>query len=295
MIKPLYYLLEKGKFRQKNPQDFRLCQTKGVYTTLAVQYIRTKTKRAKALNLSEEPVIFRLHKHITRVLDSACRYGYYTNPQAKDLRRQIETEVINQVREIYSNLAITQAQERLRIRIAFNPQRLEIFFDQYQPSWPKVGGIKAIGLEDEREEPHCKGRNFSRLLNLRQKANQEGQDEVLLIDSAGVLREGIFSNIFWFDQNACLKTPKNKLLPGITRQAILELNSCQEKDCPFSEVFKNAREMFVSQSTSGITPVSSLKYQGQAREFSTKLSEELKEQFYQFIAREAVPLLEHVN
>lgn len=66
------------------------------------------------------------------------------------------------------------------------------------------------------------------------EARQRGYDEALLLDMNGFIAEGPGANIF-FEKDGCLYTPPaGSILPGITRQTVLDI--CHELDIPVEQV-----------------------------------------------------------
>ena len=123
-----------------------------------------------------------------------------------------------------------------------------------------VAGIRAITLEDNRWK-HCNIKAITLLPNvlLRQEALDTGAAEAILIKD-GFAIEGAASNLFMVS-NGILITPPNgpALLPGITRDLILELavNNAipyREADIPLDQLL-TADEIWLSSSTREISPV----------------------------------------
>ena len=124
-------------------------------------------------------------------------------------------------------------------------------------------GITAITLPDIRWK-HCNIKAITLLPNvmLRQQAVDAGAAEAILIKD-GYAIEGAASNIF-IVKDGLLVTPPNgpALLPGITRDLILELADAhtipfREADITAAELF-NADEIWLTSSTREISPVTRL-------------------------------------
>ena len=124
-------------------------------------------------------------------------------------------------------------------------------------------GITAITLPDIRWK-HCNIKAITLLPNvmLRQQAVDAGAAEAILIKD-GYAIEGAASNIF-IVKDGLLVTPPNgpALLPGITRDLILELAAAhtipfREADITAAELF-NADEIWLTSSTREISPVTRL-------------------------------------
>ena len=124
-------------------------------------------------------------------------------------------------------------------------------------------GIAAITLDDIRWK-YCNIKAITLLPNvlLRQQAADQGAVEALLIRD-GLVIEGSASNVFVIRDGAILTPPKGtQMLPGITRDLVLELAAqhqqpCQEADIRETEL-RDADEIWVTSSTKEIVPVTML-------------------------------------
>jgi D-alanine transaminase len=124
-------------------------------------------------------------------------------------------------------------------------------------------GIVAITLEDIRWQ-RCDVKAVTLLANvlLRQAAADAGADEAILVRN-GLALEGSSSNLFLVKSGEVVTPPKsNYLLPGITRDLVLELAHldgipCVERDVPESELTQ-ADEIWISSSTREVIPVTRL-------------------------------------
>ncbi len=121
-------------------------------------------------------------------------------------------------------------------------------------------GISAVTLDDFRWQ-HCNIKAIALLPNilLRQQAVDKGAVEAILIRD-GNMTEGAASNVF-IVSNGIIKTPPkdNKLLPGITRDLVVELAQThnmpvEETDISEAEFFA-ADEIWLTSSTKEVLPV----------------------------------------
>ncbi|MEJ2381766.1 MAG: D-amino acid aminotransferase [Gammaproteobacteria bacterium] len=124
-------------------------------------------------------------------------------------------------------------------------------------------GVAAVTRADTRWQ-HCDIKAITLLPNvlLRQEAVDAGAAEAILIRD-GEATEGAASNLFIVADGTLITPPKSAhLLPGITRDLILEL--AQAHDIPWREqaipeqALRSAREVWVSSSTREILPVTTL-------------------------------------
>ncbi len=121
-------------------------------------------------------------------------------------------------------------------------------------------GACAITLEDNRWHA-CNVKAITLLANilLRQKAVDKGCAEAILLRN-GMVTEGAASNLFAVIDNQLVTPPKsNHVLPGITRDLIIELANanglpCEERAISAEEL-QQADEIWVTSSTREILPI----------------------------------------
>ncbi|MGZ8927232.1 MAG: D-amino acid aminotransferase [Methylobacter sp.] len=121
-------------------------------------------------------------------------------------------------------------------------------------------GVKALSVDDSRWEL-CNVKATTLLANilLRQQAVEQGCAEAILVKD-GYVTEGAASNIFAVLDGILVTPPIGReILPGITRNVILEL--ARENNIPYSEgiisldALKTASEIWLTSSTREIVPV----------------------------------------
>ena len=131
------------------------------------------------------------------------------------------------------------------------------------PEWYKQDGIKAITVKDIRWA-QCDIKAITLLPNslLRQQAQDVGAQEALLIRD-GYMTEGSASNSYAVINGVIYTAPKDeKVLPGITRDLILELATAAgipyvEEAVSLSQL-QQADEIWISSSTRELLPVTTL-------------------------------------
>jgi len=124
-------------------------------------------------------------------------------------------------------------------------------------------GVRAITGDDYRWL-NCHIKAISLLPNvlLRQQAIDAGASETILLRN-GEATEGAASNLFIVENNVLVTPPKGPfLLPGITRDLILELASANhiswEESVISEQRLRNADEIWLTSSTKEILPVTYL-------------------------------------
>lgn len=199
------------------------------------------------------PALIHLDAHLERLLENAESLGISSKTRSAHSLPVLRRRVTEYTAEFLSS--IKEKVEHALIRVVLAESGCELFIDRYENPWAGREGITACSLSAERPKPELKTNLIETSLRARAAAELQGFDEALLLDSRGVLREGAWSNVFWVDPRGRLTTPQHNLLPGITRRAVLSLFEVQLADSPLEEIRRDAQEMFITQSTSGITPV----------------------------------------
>lgn len=121
-------------------------------------------------------------------------------------------------------------------------------------------GVKAITTPDIRWQ-RCDIKSIALLANvlLRQSAVENGATEAILI-RGDHLTEGAASNIFIVKDDCLVTPPKGELiLPGITRDLIVELakanDVCVQERAVTEDELRSAREVWMTSSTKEILPI----------------------------------------
>ncbi|TVO76585.1 D-amino acid aminotransferase [Sedimenticola selenatireducens] len=183
--------------------------------------------------------LFRLEHHLQR-LDSSLHAIHMTNPLSTAEWQAILQRLIQQLpgtdQSVY--LQITRGSTGKRDHAI--PKEIQpTLFAMTQPAiYPDeaslTNGVKAITLQDNRWH-RCNIKAITLLANvlLRSEAMDHGASEAILIRD-GQAVEGATSNIFIVKKQRIITPPKSEhLLPGITRDLVLELAG--QQGMPFEE------------------------------------------------------------
>ena len=134
------------------------------------------------------------------------------------------------------------------------------------PADLKENGVAAITLEDIRWQ-YCGIKAITLLPNvlMRQQAKEAGASEAILLRQ-GHVTEGAASNVFIVSQRVLFTPARNdELLPGITRDLVLELATelgIETRETTVSESqLRAADEIWLTSSTREILPVTRLDHQ----------------------------------
>lgn len=204
--------------------------------------------------------LFRLHEHLNRLENSLRKIRlplFISHSQWEEILLGLICGDNNQ--SIY--LQVTRGVAKRDHSI---PSNIEpTIFAQSTPLEPveiPAGGMRAITLQDIRWT-YCDIKSVALLANvlLRHQATEKNCAEAILIRDDHVT-EGAASNVFIVKNNALITPPKSKhLLPGITRDLILELAKdsqipARESDISVAEL-KLADEIWLTSSTREIIPI----------------------------------------
>jgi len=205
--------------------------------------------------------IFRFDEHIQR-LENSLKALYMDNPLTKDEWSGIFNKLIDALEEteqsIYLQITRGVTERDHDISLAEHPT----VFAMSRPIVKKdlSSGIKAITHEDIRWQ-YCDIKAITLLPSvlLRHKAKEQRAKEAILFRD-GYITEGAASNVFIVEGNTVYTPPKNQyVLPGITRDLLLEILSKNNINCLEAPVKREqllgADEIWVTSSTWEIVPV----------------------------------------
>jgi len=205
--------------------------------------------------------VFRLDQHLDR-LNNSLQSIYMENPLSKDEWLTIFNKLVDREEEVNQSiyLQITRGvtERDHDISLADSPT----IFVMSRPIVKKdlFSGIKAITHDDIRwNQCDIKAITLLPSVILRHKAKEQGAKEAILIRD-GMVTEGAASNLFLVKDNIIYTPPKdNHVLPGITRDLVLEILSQKKMnyvEAPIAiEELMNADEIWITSSTWEIVPV----------------------------------------
>jgi|TARA_B100000315_G_C14449607_1_gene528499 branched-chain amino acid aminotransferase group I len=213
--------------------------------------------------------VFRLEHHLNRLAHSALILGLPIG--ALDLKNAVtDTIRANKLSEARIRITISIGEEGTSsdLKTCKKPTVL-ILADHYNSYSEKVyhKGYRAIISSIRRNSQsllsRLKSTSYLESILARQEARSAGVDEALLLNENGTLAEASMSNIFLVIRGI-LKTPNEKsgILPGVTRQAILELAheldiKAIEQEISLDEL-SQAEEAFLSNSLMEIIPLTEI-------------------------------------
>lgn len=205
--------------------------------------------------------LFRLEDHIVRLNNSLAGIRLPLSYSVADWQA-IFQPMLDSSKDQYIYLQITRGYAAKRDH-GF-PEQIEptvfAMCSEIKPFAGRISGIKAVTLDDTRWQM-CNIKAITLLANLllRQEALDKDCAEALLVKD-GYVTEGAASNLFAVIDGVLVTPAKNhEILPGITRDVILELaaanNVAYREDVITLEQLKAASEVWVTSSTREIVPV----------------------------------------
>lgn len=212
--------------------------------------------------------LFRLHHHLRR-LDNSLAAIRMDNPLSDgDWEAALQRLVAQHPgRDLGVYLQVTRgpADKRDHVIPATVTPTVFAMANPVDPPDPALAerGVSAVTLDDIRWRLcHIKATTLLANVLLRQQARDEGAVEAILVRD-GEVTEGAASNLFIVSEGLLLTPPKGPhLLPGITRDLILELAAeagipCAEASIGMAQL-EAADEIWLTSSTREVLPVTRL-------------------------------------
>ncbi|MDP2718317.1 MAG: aminotransferase class IV [Dehalococcoidia bacterium] len=215
-------------------------------------------------------VVFRLEDHLNRLMESARVLKFSAIPDTIKLSYAIsETLEVNGLKDarIRLNYSIGEGAMVPDPDTCKEPVTL-ISAQEYTPLSGKIyeTGYSAILSSFRRDSlsvlSRLKTGNYLNSLLARREARKAGADEALMLNEKGHLTECSSSNLFLVLNEILYTAPaESGLLPGITRQVVLELAAGLNMDVRIQEIpvdfIKKAQEAFLTNSIMEIMPLTS--------------------------------------
>ncbi len=174
--------------------------------------------------------VFRLERHLDRLIQSARRLGWAVVPDAEELRDNVE-QVVSATEHDDARVRLTVTTGSLRPGEQEQPRLTVIASASAGARYPDECYRKGVTVlfSPYRQNPHdpTTGHKttsyFARLASLRE-AHAAGAFEALWFTPDGHLAEGAISSVF-VARGGVLRTPPldTPILPGITRATVIEL------------------------------------------------------------------------
>ncbi|MGR8930814.1 MAG: aminotransferase class IV [Gammaproteobacteria bacterium] len=205
--------------------------------------------------------LFRLEDHLIRLNNSLRAIRLDLNKSVEEWQ-SIFQPMLDSGKDQYIYLQVTRGYAPKRDH-GFPQEIIPTVFamcSEIKPFSGRLTGVKAVTVDDTRWQLcHVKAITLLANLLLRQEALDQDCAEAILVKN-GYVTEGAASNLFAVIDGELITPPKNnQILPGITRDVILELAKANQvpycEDVIALEALQNASEVWVTSSTREIVPV----------------------------------------
>lgn len=207
--------------------------------------------------------LFRLQQHLDRLKYSLGEIRLLSPLANLEITRVLERLLADIKDDASIYLQITRGSAPRNHAFPEQAQPTVLAYAQdvvYPDQATREAGVSAVSFPDQRWE-RCDIKSVSLLANVlaRQYAHEHGASEAVLFRD-GKLTEGAASTLFVVHEGQLLTTANShSILPGITRELVLELAcnhglSCQQSDITEYQV-KTADELWLSSSTKEILPI----------------------------------------
>jgi branched-chain amino acid aminotransferase group I len=213
--------------------------------------------------------VFRLDEHLARLAGSAKRLGIEIDITVLT-KAVVDTLEANSLADARIRLAVSPGEGNIvpDLRTCVTPSIL-VAATEYTPydknRYEKGYNVTVTSIRRNSQSPilSMKTANYMENLLARQEAKTAGFDDALFLNEKGQVTEASTSNVFMVSKNILTtSTPESGILPGITRDVILELVpdlgiDTREEDIRLEE-FEKADEAFLTNSILEIMPITNL-------------------------------------
>jgi branched-chain amino acid aminotransferase len=202
---------------------------------------------------------FKLRQHLERLANSAKVIELELPKSLGEIEGIVlETLQRNHLPEANVRIVVTGGVSGDAITPASHPNLIVLVtpLHQYPPACYEEG-VKVITVEMDRYLPAAKTINYIPAIMALKQARAAGAIEALYTNRQNHILEGTTTNFFLF-QSEQLITPKEDILPGVTRDVVLELARARfeivERSITFDDLAR-ADEAFITASNKEIMPV----------------------------------------
>jgi branched-chain amino acid aminotransferase len=203
---------------------------------------------------------FHLKDHLKRLEHSAISIDLNLPLRIEEIKDIVlETLKRNQHKDSNVRIVVTGGQTDDFITPCGKPRLLVMVTEAHLcPKKWYENGVKIITVPLERQIPGAKSLNYLSAILALKEAYQKKAVEAVYIDREKNLREGTTSNFFIFINGKMITPGTEEILPGITRQVVLELAEhefeVQIRDIYLDELHQ-AQGAFLSSSNKQVLPV----------------------------------------
>jgi branched-chain amino acid aminotransferase len=267
-------------------------------TSHAIHYGASIFEGIRSYELDDGSIgIFRLEDHIDRFYYSAkCLHMDLKYPKEEIIKACEKVVLENNLKDSYIRPVAYYNFGRIGLNVMNQNVDVAIFaieFPKYLPDDIKVMISSYRRLNPAQTHIHAKiGGHYVNSILATIEAKKFGYDEALLLDMDGFVAEGPGENIFFIKDNTLYTPPDISILPGITRNCVIEF----AKDLGYDVVIKpisvhelpHFEEAFFTGTAAEITPISKI----EDISYSTKKSKEFQK-YYSDIVRGRIEKYTH--
>jgi len=175
---------------------------------------------------------------------------------------------LEEIKAVIVDLITSNNAKNGNVKIVFNYKEAERVNNNFlayfiKHSYPTTeqyeNGVSVILYHGERNNPNAKVINSAFREQVDEEIKKKNVYEAILVDRDGNITEGSKSNIFMVKENEVLTAPLEAVLPGITRQTIIDL--CSELGIKVSETkvnfnsIKDVDGLFISGTSPKVLPI----------------------------------------
>ncbi len=208
--------------------------------------------------------IFRLKEHVERFFKSAFALGMKLDFSKDEIIKAVKDLVrLNKLEDSYIRPIAFYGQSDLEVypkNIKVNIAIISVPSEKKEIKGIKVKTSKFSRINPEALVYGAKISGFyANSIMAMHEARQQGYDEALLLDNKGKVAEGPAQNIFIIKNNKILTPNSKSILPGVTRDSMIEIGKelgfeVIEKEIELEEL-KEADEAFYTGTLSEIVPI----------------------------------------
>jgi len=219
-------------------------------------------------NTAKGPAIFRLKEHVERLFNSALVLNMEIPFSKEEITKAIiETVKINGISVGYIRPLIYFGYGKMGLGIKDAPVNVIVAcwpWGSYlgeDPIKAKISSFKRINPQTSWMHAKITG-HYANSILAGEEVKRLGYHEALLLDSQGNIAEGPGENFFIVKGNFLLTPPLGAILPGITRDSIMQISkdfeiSVREQYLTPEDTF-NAEEAFFTGTAAEVTPIKSI-------------------------------------
>lgn len=208
-----------------------------------------------------------LSRHYQRLQRNCEKIGISLNFSQRDLEHNLSSLITaNQLVEGVVRITLSTVGASFGVKRPENPKHNLSFFCRTVEIDPKLfeNGVVVLPLtaltNDEAQTAGIKSTSYLIKMLARARSGEAGTYESLLKNSKGQWVEGSRTNLFIVLDRVVITAPlSDGLLPGITREVVLEILNTQKiphrEDHITDVMLQNAEEIFLTGSTSEVMPV----------------------------------------